>query len=1493
MGDDCIVEVPEGEALQYTLPVLSTADRPQLTNTPTKHLENDDAIDNDSLYDEKIRQQAKQGRIYNVRIAMNLEHLVVDSIESITFSHSDLNYNGALEVFMVSKSRTLVLELHYQHYEDGFHMIQQFDMEIRTSHTTSLQNDTGYIELYYMELHAFQLGVVDGGTVFKPHKPFLVSINVGHKDPEDSHAPTAPAKIINYAVSRDGSHIATLSSKDEYLQLDMWDLELHSTNMDYERRAPFMPKSCAQHQATIPREYTKKLSVSFDGSKVTLMDGSRGYLPEPFKAFSFNKANYSDEKQWNRPQRKLLLMGDEISAQLKDFRGFGKFHFMSSKEQAPEDELFITCDGLEVVIYGVHGKWEMIRTITLSTLPISEYGRLIEGLGGKYFSWSDGDDNFTVCNLETGRLIYPMATSRGTAYFSRDGSLMICLQANNAITTGWTESGSMLGTSNSFKHASCQVFPAFVNNDEQFIVPLINPDNRFGLGSLGMMLDTTTLSITERVSLSTYQVSQQPQGAGVNGQYLYSLHGSKLDLVKLQDIVVPPYPQLRYQCDRWCLSGLTKLKKPDIVRPTSDAKRTVITLSPNLDINIEFGKAGRSKNVVVSVSSKQGKPREALNIPSVVIDTNPGKVMEYKFYVDRTNHLLIVCCTQCIMVWKLPSTLKGKATLQLTWGTEECVQTDIESNGDRREVELAVCDHGQPYAGIWEKSDFIHTWNLRRDDLLGSEIYRFISGLFILITMFESGDTGFQQGVLQYVGRYVNRTVEYDDEPMTVLTIICKGVTQMNYELYNRFLKTLLHKDHVRWVRWVPKPGLSRELNPISILLQTTKAVPRAINLAWIVIDYCIRMAKDEQDPQFLSPILDSLKELLKMRKLYPDHVLSTLRRLAFIHVKEKSYVIDRAIIAHPPWSRWRFGPVNEESCDSDPSELRWRWRIWDSYERPIYKCEDPVFQLDKSPQFKKHDPQNDKFTRDVFVASFDMLWNDPDAKPDTKLDSRSSIERIRDNRRSPPSWGQIVLFIIWEKCKIKPGCSNRVKCYDIPLEALDNPAIAALIEYKWNTIGYKYWLARFTFQCAFYLLVLFAVFMQVYDTDHTFPLMSVFIAIIMMAVSFLWLELQQLLNNGTLPYVKSPYNWIDIATFSLPLSGSICQIVNILDNDAEGNISTLSFSVLFIFLHFLFELRVKRSVCQFVTVIVRTLSNLQIFIIIFFAGIVAFAIAILHLFRGCPANICDDSGVKYPFELLRAISSTYFFMGGIWDSTSDNFNSDNWAFHTMMIMYFFFTSILLLNVLISLINEAFDDAKETWHLVWMENRLRYIEGAEAIANSIPGFREAHLFPKEIYYSATIQQQKAYHYKYFKHKNDDLSGDVDNDSSSQKQAGKKSPSGTGVDTMTTQSNTTDLEAVKQNQEELKRLQESHHKEQKQNMDKLKKDLKEEVKLEMKQELQQTQNQLRALQSQLTTQQTEFKEQLTDIKMFLSAVLEARVSEQRGQSGSTATMNQIS
>ncbi|KAK3828026.1 MAG: hypothetical protein J3Q66DRAFT_321650, partial [Benniella sp.] len=584
------------------------------------------------------------------------------------------------------------------------------------------------------------------------------------------------------------------------------------------------------------------------------------------------------------------------------------------------------------------------------------------------------------------------------------------------------------------------------------------------------------------------------------------------------------------------------------------------------------------------------------------------------------------------------------------------------------------------------------TFPLYCDGSFSRDPFRFFNGLFALMHMYHAGKDPVRQAIMQYVGLHINRTVDCNGRTLTILRAICRRVREVNYSLTETFLKAIFNSPHVRWV---PKPNRKRYLNPISLLLRRANELPRAINLAQIVINYCVRMSKKEEDPHFTLPVLNSLHELLKLKERPPDLVTNILRDLAYCPVQERAFIIDHAIIAHPPSFRWLFGTPKKQ---------------------PIYAYLDPVFKLDRSMLYREHDPLNENFTRDLFVASFDMLWSSPELEQEQS--ERTPLERITDNGPIPsPSWIRVLYY--FHLCKIMPRPNRRIEFYDLPLEALDNPAIAALIEYKWNTIGYKYWLVRFCWQFVFYIMVLVAVLLQVYDPTQGYSLKGVFIAIIVMGAIFLVLELRQFFSNPR-RYVTSPYNVVDLLAFGVPLAGSIIQIVNIDTDNNQGHKATLSFSVLFVFLHILFELRVNQNVCHFVAIIVRIVGKIQVFFLIFAAGIIAFSIAILHLIRGCPVGVCDTAGIKFSDDIYRAIATTYFFMGGIWDPVEDQLENGPNSFLFMIIMYFFFTTILLLNVLIALMNVAFTDGDVSWQLIWRESRLRCIEGAETVSYNIP-----------------------------------------------------------------------------------------------------------------------------------------------------------------------------
>ncbi|KAG0040379.1 hypothetical protein BGZ83_002554, partial [Gryganskiella cystojenkinii] len=141
---------------------------------------------------------------------------------------------------------------------------------------------------------------------------------------------------------------------------------------------------------------------------------------------------------------------------------------------------------------------------------------------------------------------------------------------------------------------------------------------------------------------------------------------------------------------------------------------------------------------------------------------------------------------------------------------------------------------------------------------------------------------------------------------------------------------------------------------------------------------------------------------------------------------------------------------------------------------------------------------------------------------------------------------------------------------------------------------------------CLFYVLVITAMLIQIYTPDHI-SLMALFGVIAGMSSIFIILEISQLSNHPRRYYSLLLYNSVDIAAFALPLAGCINQfkigssINNQNDLEPRGPYPWFfSFSILFIALHLLFELRVNKDVCQFVTIIVQIFGKIKIFFVIF-----------------------------------------------------------------------------------------------------------------------------------------------------------------------------------------------------------------------------------------------------------------------------------------------------
>ncbi|KAG0196136.1 hypothetical protein BGX33_002022, partial [Mortierella sp. NVP41] len=424
-----------------------------------------------------------------------------------------------------------------------------------------------------------------------------------------------------------------------------------------------------------------------------------------------------------------------------------------------------------------------------------------------------------------------------------------------------------------------------------------------------------------------------------------------------------------------------------------------------------------------------------------------------------------------------------------------------------------------------------------------------------LLRIYEHADAGLRRDIVRHFGKYLICYPNHEDLSLNVLIYFSNLWTAELHHPYCEFLTDLLS---LATIRWKPQYHQDDTINPLAILLNKADKQSLANVPVKIIIDYCLRQARIEKDPHVLLSIRRCLHRLVDSKQSYSELARHVYRDMAFFPGQGREYIIGHHALTNPMMVRWQF---------------------WKPFPEGLHQYKDQVLQLDT---VKIPNPPKGNFTRDFYLATFDMLWRNPQSQSEkSKVNYRVLYDPAP--ARILLSWSKTLWTMVLRKFRL--SYSPMVECYPFELQILDNPALKALVEYKWNTIGFYYWLVRFLSQCCYYILVLTAVFLQIYGGDNLNDendkakedekkrlgrsLEGPFIAIITIASIFLWLELVQLFKDKQ-DYLRSIYNMVDLMAFFLPLAGGIIQICTIHGAIESGlNPGLLSFSVLFIFLHF------------------------------------------------------------------------------------------------------------------------------------------------------------------------------------------------------------------------------------------------------------------------------------------------------------------------------------
>ncbi|KAF9927301.1 hypothetical protein BGZ67_007565, partial [Mortierella alpina] len=1156
-------------------------------------------------------------------------------------------------------------------------------------------------------------------------------IRVGAHAATDTKEPIA---IAAYDFSVLGNYAATLYFTTGEAHIDVWDLRA-SSNLVSTGKSQAITTPLAHTSFTVAKELTTYaaickeellVSISSTGSQVVM-----GYVDEsehavPLRIYRCSPTAPADRgfsEPWD------LRKAPKICESLQNYFGYGSFHISDLDDSKAENERYFTFNGTEFDLYSTDGEWAQLYSLPLgvdkdSLVRLTNMESLRESLRGRYFAWTGDKSGVSIWDFETGKfvtaILIPEDTGNVRAALSADGS-MIAISVNGSVQIHDVVSGIKLG-----------VYKAGERDDNELEV-VFGQDHFMALNSAlssngDRHIDAHSIvRVHDMKIVKTHVVCWQYETefpTSVNPVFAYC-QGAILNIKRIDNILTP------IELDDCGPDDVCELQNtPTDLYYNNWSAQYISSAGTTFDVGADYVYSRGSYCRELTISN--GIVNATISLGSAAKD--------YQGFFMAESSQVVLIMNGYLQVWHLPSAAGQLYELVHVEAFVEVPEAHANNSCITEVLSVQACKHGCRFSVALKPIRWVRglngeevmgeldsnepqmlTFPRTTDDTFSrTEKYRYENGIISLLDTYADSGLHIQEAVIRFLINHIRPSMT---QPVSSLVILCRSWKQGNRVIFENIITDILPATRITWI---PDINATKDEDPLSILTETAKKFPTVLGACKIIMNYCVGHAIASRNLSFLSPLFRSMSDIME---LFPEEALECLGRIAYIPVRRRDYILENHIVAHSPRLRLQFWKAACQSLD---------------------KIKDPVMQLHVTTE--RPCIRVDGDTRPIFMASFDALWqhrDDDEAKKDVLEEAMLTQET---------TWWKTLYHIIRLKFHLKTH--SYVECHEFSLEFFDNPAIAALVAYKWNTIGYAYWATRFFFQCVFYVLVVVATLLQVYH-EHVGreQLAGVFITIIVVAAVFLWLELLQAVKNFA-RYSGTLYNFLDITAYTLSIASSANMLVIIRNDDSEANTRILSFSILAVFLHMLFELRIYKSVCKYVTIIRESVAEIRAFFFIFAGGLVAFTIATLHLLRACPTpGACEEPETKFAHHFLGALSATYFFMGGRYDPVEDEFGSQDWGFHLMMMVYFFFTVIVMLNVLIALINVAFAKGDDGWRLAWIESRLRYIEAAENLSYHIPGFRQSHnCFPKEIYFSATSQKVRAFRKK--QHAKDHKPGDL-------------------------------------------------------------------------------------------------------------------------------------
>ncbi|KAF9994391.1 hypothetical protein BGZ79_000864, partial [Entomortierella chlamydospora] len=1101
--------------------------------------------------------------------------------------------------------------------QDG--CILRVKMEIRFRHDVSPKATQRVFSMHYFELYKCSNIKAQGlpTHVHKmhahntyAHKPYVWSIDVQH--PENPNDPVRSPKICRYSISGDGTRVATLSATDDSLFLDLWDISVPKDPVPH-RSKKLTEKPLKRPGSRTHTDPHASIAVSWNASYIAV-------FPTAKESWVKRLAFYDD---------KLKLASDSQSRKdLPEFIGEAKFHITNTNNPKPSNELFITCKGDSVDVYKACGQWSHIFSfpvqlsesiyfdcLTKKQLKktMEDFAReLIDSLQGNFFlSFSNTGLGFRplIWDIENHSLVVAMTKSENSveypmsATFSNDQSILAILQ-DGSITTYWRGSKTAIGKW-TVPHDLQVSRLMFVRNDTQLLVECTDSTKQ---ERVGYILDpiTTRMTLLDKNPIGKvlgpgeYMPEVHQRGGDCNQennirpQRLYSCRNSKLDYIQLDNIAYDPDSLNTRECDQQMCndscpipitngtfkseSGLEfsyKFNPSEIIREFKISKDTDTPSSDSGDTPILY------KLSTLSLQISDGSQEKLFKVPTI---THTAASKDPIVLFLRQKMLLILCPNIIITVWRLPEKYNDECTLLTTHWIGDEGSSDIIAAS----VDIKQCEYHQ-HLFIRDPGHVKHYIRVSlRGSFYDSHEHGFRLTVEGLVMMYTVADKECRKSIVQYLTENINR------HQIPGGCVILWIFNKLSDPKYHKFRKELLGSVlSSKNSPWIPRPDFewrdqrqpSRDQFQPSCksICRTVRSSKRfreyegfkSIEDFKPITQYCIEIAQKREDIRLTSPITACLPII--WRHQHREAAIELRRKLAYIPMNDGTQfnrvqaINMRSILDDYTWEVRKYLSIFEGAWGE---AFENEWSGWDDVFHLVrlilctlilvlvYILTPLGFFTFLASRESVKPELISKFQHPAVIdylnlsgkkyysARFDMLWKSRDLSSSKCITGHVDVDKMRH------SWLLAPLFVI--RHSIMPS-HRKIECHELNLDAFDNPAIEALIEYKWNAFGFYFWLIRFLLQCIYYILVLTVVFVQVYKgQDWIVPLYD---AVTVFSATFLWFEFIQFIEQPW-KYITSPYNLFDLFVFVFPMIGCITA-------KRGGDIAALSFSVIFVFLHF------------------------------------------------------------------------------------------------------------------------------------------------------------------------------------------------------------------------------------------------------------------------------------------------------------------------------------